>query len=100
LTAPQAQVMSLGDSLGSIDPNSSPSPGDTMSATKAAAIAIAQADAIRAYRDLSPYRIQMVLESDGWHVDYDLKNPKLKGGGPHYVIDAETGSIVSKRYEQ
>lgn len=66
----------------------------------AQALAIAQADAARAYRDLSPYRIQLVLEDDGWHVDYELKNPKLKGGGPHYIIDAHTGSIVAKRYEQ
>jgi hypothetical protein len=63
-------------------------------------LAIAQADAARVYRDLSPYRIQLVLEDDGWHVDYDLKNPRLKGGGPHYIIDAHTGAIVSKRYEQ
>jgi hypothetical protein len=63
-------------------------------------LAIAQADAARAYRDLSPYRIQLVLENDGWHIDYELKNPRLKGGGPHYIIDANTGEIVSKRYEQ
>lgn len=64
------------------------------------ALAIAQADAARVYRDLSPYRIQLVLEDDGWHVDYELKDPKLTGGGPHYVIDAHTGAFVSKRYEQ
>ena len=54
-------------------------------------LTIAQADAARLYRDLSPYRIQLVLEDDGWHVDYELKNPRLKGGSPHYVIDAQTG---------
>jgi hypothetical protein len=64
------------------------------------ALAIAQADALKAYRDLSAYRIQLVLEGDGWHVDYELKDPRLKGGGPHYVLDALTGAIVSKRYEQ
>ncbi len=63
-------------------------------------LAIAQADAVKAYRDLSGYRIQVVLEGDGWHVDYELKDPRLKGGGPHYVIDAQTGTIVSKKYEQ
>ena len=63
-------------------------------------LTIAQADASKVYRDLSPYRIQLVLEDDGWHVDYDLKDPRLKGGGPHYVIDAQSGAIVSKRYEQ
>lgn len=63
-------------------------------------LAIAQADAAGVYRDLSPYRIELVLEQDGWHVDYELKNPMLKGGGPHYVIDPQTGAILSKRYEQ
>ena len=64
------------------------------------ALAIAQTNAVRVYRDLSPYRIQLSLEDDGWHVDYNLKDPRLKGGGPHYVIDAHTGTILSKRYEQ
>ena len=64
------------------------------------ALSIAQADALKAYGDLSPYRIQLVLENDGWHVDYELRNPTHKGGGPHYVIDATAGVILSKRYEQ
>jgi hypothetical protein len=45
------------------------------------ALAIAQADAVKAYQDPSGHRIQLVLESDGWHVDYDLKDPRLKGEG-------------------
>lgn len=64
------------------------------------ALAIAQADARKAYRDPTPYRIQLVLEADGWHIDYELEDPRRKGGGPHYVIDANTGAILSKRYEQ
>lgn len=64
------------------------------------ALAVAQADAVVAYRDLTPYRIALVLEADGWHVDFELKDPRLKGGGPHYLIDAHTAQIVSKRYEQ
>jgi hypothetical protein len=63
-------------------------------------LAIAQADAARVYRDLSVFQIHLVLEDDGWHVDYELKNPRLKGGGPHYIIDARTGAVISKRYEQ
>ena len=63
-------------------------------------LAVAQADAARVYRDLNSYRIQLVLEDDGWHVDYELKDRRLKGGGPHYIIDALTGAIISKRYEQ
>jgi len=60
----------------------------------------AQSDALNAYRDLSPYWIRVVLEPDGWHVDYQPKSPGMKGGGAHYVIDAETGGILFKRYEQ
>jgi hypothetical protein len=64
------------------------------------ALAIAQADAVQAYRDLSSYWIGLRQEEDGWHIDYEVKDPKLKGGGPHYVIDRFSGAIVSKRYEQ
>jgi hypothetical protein len=64
------------------------------------ALAIAQEDALKAYDDLSPYRIELVLGPDGWHVDYDLKDSGWAGGGPHYIIDATTGEIVSKKYEQ
>ena len=64
------------------------------------ALTVAQADPKKAYRDLSGYRIQLVLETDGWHIDYELKDPTLKGGGPHYIIDAATGAIVLKRYDQ
>ena len=61
---------------------------------------IAQDDAECAYRDLSGYRITLRREQDGWHVDYDLTDPFLAGGGPHYVIDPHDGRILSKRYEQ
>ncbi len=64
------------------------------------ALHIAQADAVTVYRNLFPYRIRLELQGDRWHIDYELKDQKLKGGGPHYVIDAVTGAIVSKRYEQ
>ena len=64
------------------------------------ALTIAHQDAIIAYRELSIFRIELTLESDGWHIDYELKDPRWKGGGPHYVIDAHSGAILSKRYEQ
>lgn len=64
------------------------------------ALAIARKDAEVAYRDLSDFRIIIERRADGWHIDYELSNVYLKGGGPHYVIDAMTGAIVSKRYEQ
>jgi hypothetical protein len=61
---------------------------------------VAHQDAERAYRDLSAYRITISLEADGWHIEYELKDTALNGGGPHYVIDKQTGVIVEKRYEQ
>jgi hypothetical protein len=64
------------------------------------ALEIARLDAEKVYRDLNRYRIQIVLEQDGWHVEYWFKDPNLQGGGPHYVIDATTGAIVSKHYYQ
>ncbi len=64
------------------------------------ALRVARLDAERAYRDLTRYRISVCLETDGWHVDYDLKDPRVNGGGPHYVIDTGSGAILQKRYEQ
>lgn len=64
------------------------------------ALRIARLDAERVYRDLSPYRASIALEQDGWHVDYELKDARLQGGGPHYVIDPGDGSILTKQYEQ
>ena len=66
----------------------------------ACAISAVEADAIAAYRDLSPYRVEIWMEDDGWHVDYELKDATANGGGPHYLVDAENGRILHKRYEQ
>lgn len=66
----------------------------------AEALRIAHADAQGPYRDLSAYRISVSLEGDAWQIDYELKAPELQGGGPHDLIDADTGEIRSKRYEQ
>ena len=64
------------------------------------ALRIARLDAEKAYRDLSPYRILLSLESDGWHLDYEIKSDRVQGGGAHYVIDLTDGHIIAKRYEQ
>ena len=64
------------------------------------ALRIAREDAEKVYRDLSRYHIRLSLEADGWHIDYELKDPNVRGGGPHYIIDQANGAIVSKRYEQ
>ncbi|HEX9730450.1 MAG TPA: hypothetical protein VGG06_00505 [Thermoanaerobaculia bacterium] len=64
------------------------------------ALQIARRDAFRVYRDLSEYEVHARLEDDGWHVDYELASSELQGGGAHYVIDAFSGRLLSKRYEQ
>ncbi len=64
------------------------------------ALKVARLDAEKVYRDLTHYRILVELYQDGWHVDYELKNGHSQGGGPHYVIDAQAGTIRSKKYEQ
>jgi hypothetical protein len=61
---------------------------------------VARLDAERVYRDFSRFVIRIARESDGWHVDFDLKDATARGGGPHYIINPETGAIVAKRYEQ
>ena len=50
---------------------------------------------------------QMILKrctsiqcSKTMHVDYELTDPLAAGGGPHYVIDPDTGTILARRYEQ
>lgn len=65
----------------------------------ARALEIAESDASRVYHNLLKYDIRLNLEPDGWHVDYELRE-RRHGGGPHYVIDASTGAITTKRYEQ
>src|SRR5437763_17182857 len=64
------------------------------------ALQIARLDAEKVYRDLFRFRIEIVLEAGGWHINYILKNPQMNGGGPHYIIDATSGAIVSKMYYQ
>jgi hypothetical protein len=64
------------------------------------ALTIARQDAEKAYGDLSPFQVSAVLAADSWHVDYELKNPNVVGGGPHYRIDPTNGTILWKTYEQ
>jgi hypothetical protein len=61
---------------------------------------IAHADAQAVYRDLSGFKITLTPCPNGWHVDYELTDPLSAGGGPHYVIDPDTGNILERRYEQ
>lgn len=61
---------------------------------------IARQDAQSAYRDLGAYEVTVTIEGGNWKVDYELKDRKSQGGGPHYIISGQTGAILSKRYEQ
>ena len=76
-------------------------PGPKISSHEA--LAIATADGTPVYGGLSHFRVEIVLEADGWHIAHTIpQRPDqcIVGGGPHYVIDATTGQIVSKKYYQ
>ena len=61
---------------------------------------IANNDAALVYGDLANFKISIRMSLDGWHVEYDLVDPDMQGGGRHYVIDRNDGKIVSKKYDQ
>lgn len=63
------------------------------------ALRIAREDARAAYGNLEAYDERAELE-EVWKIDYDLSDTGAQGGGPHYLISAETGEILVKRYEQ
>ena len=67
------------------------------------ALAICHADGLLAYEQLHHYEIEIFLEKDGWHIEYGIRQrngSRVAGGGPHYVVDADTGEILSKKYYQ
>jgi hypothetical protein len=65
------------------------------------ALRIAREDARVVYGNLEAYAESAELEDDEvWRVDYDLRDADAQGGGPHYLISAESGEILAKRYEQ
>lgn len=83
-----------------INPDKGRTDTDNSVISRKEALAIARKDAETVYRDLSGFRIVIEQRVDGWHVDYELGNVYLNDGGSHYVIDAMSGTIVSKRYDQ
>ena len=72
----------------------------TPAITEPEARAIAAEEAAVAYRDLSVYTVSATLDAGRWLIDYELADETLLGGGPHFAIDAATGEIVARRYEQ
>jgi hypothetical protein len=61
---------------------------------------IARLAAETRYRNLADFIIRIAIEVDVWHVDFTSAHPHCRGGGPHYHIDATTGEIVWKTFEQ
>lgn len=70
--------------------------------SRAQAITVAEADALPMYGTyLQTLVLEASLRDDGWHLKYSPKRDGYRtGGGPHYVIDATTGVILSKTYYQ
>ena len=71
-----------------------------VSVSREQAVEIARTDATRAYRDLSGYEPVANLGHGVSLIEFQLKDRDLVGGGPSYVIDAETGEVLSKKYHQ
>ena len=86
--------------LGHFAPQRGGPPTETPRIAEMRVLEIARDDAKKAYGDLSAYDIKIVLETDGWHVDYELKEKSSQGGGPHYLIDPDDGKIIKKEYDQ
>ena len=63
---------------------------------------IARLDAEKAYRDLTPYHIRILLAEAGseWTVEYEMKDSNSQGGGASYRIDSISGKILFKEYSQ
>ena len=68
--------------------------------SKDEALEIARQDASSAYADLTIYAVKITSQDGNWRDDYEITDPNLQGGGPHYVISGATGEIASRRYEQ
>lgn len=82
-----------------LPPNENALPKPSLISEKEA-LQIAEIDAKAAYGNLELYTVRAVLDRNTWLVDYELRDPNLNGGGPHYIIDAKTGAVLDKHYEQ
>lgn len=80
-----------------IGERSRPLPCAETAVSKETAVLIAKGDASQAYT-LSAYDIRTYEQSTAWRVVFELKEPGVDGGGPDYLIDKETGKILSATY--
>ena len=74
--------------------------GEVVNIGEQEALRIAREDAERVYLDLSIYTATAQRDGGVWRVSYSPTDPFTLGGGPSYVISAETGEILERRYEQ
>ncbi|MFL6332501.1 MAG: hypothetical protein ACJ754_04070 [Pyrinomonadaceae bacterium] len=77
--------------------NTTPTPPKV---TRESAIELARQDAIKEGENLELYEIIAIEQTDNWRVVFKIKNKNLNGGGPKYLIDKNTGEIISRQTTQ
>jgi hypothetical protein len=72
--------------------------------TEEQALAIATADAVEVYGDLSKFTVTVRYKNERWFVDFKrIKDPARRfqtGGQPSYIVNAFDGRIMLKIYKQ
>src|ERR1700745_1161655 len=64
------------------------------------ALEIAKRDAIKEFKTLDNLKATVSEDVRGWRVTFEPKNPRANGGGPEYLLDKNTGEILSKIINQ
>ena len=77
---------------------------DEQPITEEQALAVATADAVEVYGDLSKFTVSVRYKNERWFVDFKrIKDPNSRfrtGGAPSYILNAFDGSILLKIYTQ
>jgi len=68
--------------------------------SREAALKIARRDAKKESVPLVGYEVVALEEASAWRVVFRLKDKRLNGGGPKYLINKATGEIVERKYTQ
>jgi hypothetical protein len=82
-----------------LNESSNPPTAIDLEKDKAKAIAIARADARKAYGSLASYNLTICETVNSWILIFSTKG-QLDGGSPEYVIQKGTGKILAKKYFQ
>ena len=80
-----------------VQQNTTPTPPTV---TRESAIELARRDALKEGEDLELYEIIAIEQTDNWRVVFKIKDKNLNGGGPKYLIDKNTGEIISRQTTQ